>query len=296
MSFAKMIRLYNTLIDGSAGRTTIDADFLFEKGNITINYARQILSGSKPPTDKLKSLVIKASGIDPRHWELTPSAFGTAIGLTDYQIADVLNIEIVGINFRSQLKDKGQVQDIFSLTEGIFFSYYYSVSNFEKRLVCRDVFQVIRVDEFGQIRVRLRDAFFDYSGLCVPIRNHLYYMLEKDKGLDEIVVHCTNFPNNHNKNLFGIILCNSVKIKNRQPSSFFPAASRVYFAFLGKTFEEVSRTIEAPVSSFEDMKKYACYIDETDPETMGPTTMDDIKNINNLIATDKVPFALIAND
>ncbi|KQT21341.1 MULTISPECIES: hypothetical protein [unclassified Bradyrhizobium] len=296
MSFAKMIRLYNKLIDGEAGRTTIDIDFLLKKGSISDNYARQILSGSKSPTDKIKSLVIKASGIDPRHWELTPSAFGAAIGLTDYQIADVLNIEIVGINFRSQLKDKGQVQDIFSLTEGIFFSYYYSVSNFEKRMVCRDVFQVIRVDEFGHIRVRLADGFFDYSGLCVPIRNHLYYMLEKDRGLDEIVVYCTNFPNDHNRNLFGIILCNSVKLKNRQSSSFFPAASRVYFSFLGRTFEEASRAIGSPVSSFEDIRKYAGYIDETDPTTLGPTTMDDIKNINNLITSDKVPFALIAND
>ena len=168
MSFAKLIRLFNTLCDSDNDRTKIDLDFLTGKAGISDSYARQIMSGSKAPTEKIKTLVVREAKLDPRYWELTPSAFGTAIGLTDYQIATVLNIEMVGINFRSQLKDKSQVQDIFDVTEGVFFSYYYSVSNFERRMVCRDVFQVIRIDEFGQIRVHLIDGYFDYSGLSIP--------------------------------------------------------------------------------------------------------------------------------
>lgn len=295
MSFAKLIRLYNTLSDSSESRQKIDVDFLCNMAGISDNYARQVLSGSKPPTGKLKTLVVEGAGLDPRYWDLPPSSFGTAIGLSDYQIATVLNIEMVGINFRSQLKDKSQVHDIFDVTEGIFFSYYYSVSNFDKRMVCRDVFQVIRIDEFGQIRVRLVDGYFDYSGLCIPIRNHLYYMLEKDSGMDEIVVYCTNLPNYHNRNQFGIILCNSVNIDKRQ-SSFFPAASKVYFSFLGQTFEDVSETLGEQISCFDDMRKFAGYIDETELDTLGPTTLEDINNINNLITSDKVPFALIANE
>lgn len=295
MSFAKLIRLFNTLCDTETGRTRIDLDFLTGQANISESYARQIMSGSKTPTEKLKTLVVQAAGLDPRYWEMTPSAFGTAIGLTDYQIATILNIEMVGINFRSQLKDKSQVHDIFDVTEGVFFSYYYSVSNFERRMVCRDVFQVIRIDEFGQIRVRLADGYFDYSGLCIPIRNHLYYMLEKDSGMDEIVVYCTNLPNYHNRNQFGIILCNSVNIDKRQ-SSFFPAASKVYFSFLGRTFEDVSQTLDETISGFDDMRKFAGYIDEADPDALGPTTLEDISNINNVIPEDKVPFALIANE
>lgn len=295
MSFAKMICLFNTLCDTETERTRIDLDFLTAQANISESYARQIMSGSKAPTEKLKTLVVQAAGLDPRYWELSPSAFGTAIGLTDYQIATILNIEMVGINFRSQLRDKSQVHDIFDVTEGIFFSYYYSVSNFDKRMVCRDVFQVIRIDEFGEIRVRLVDGYFDYSGLCIPIRNHLYYMLEKDSGMDEIVVYCTNLPNYHNRNQFGIILCNSVNIDKRQ-SSFFPAASKVYFSFLGRTFEDVSRILGESISCFDDMRKFAGYLDEAEPETLGPTTLDDISNINNHISADKVPFALIANE
>lgn len=295
MSFAKLIRLYNTLCNSDTNQMKIDVDFLTSKAGISDSYARQIMSGSKAPTEKLKNLVVQEAGLDPRYWELTPSAFGTAIGLTDYQIATVLNIEMVGINFRSQLKDKSQVHDIFDVTEGVFFSYYYSVSNFEKRMVCRDVFQVIRIDEFGQIRVRLADGYFDYSGMCIPIRNHLYYMLEKDSGMDEIVVYCTNLPNYHNRNQFGIILCNSVNIDKRQ-SSFFPAASKVYFSFLGNSFEDVSRTLGEPITCFDDMRKFAGYIDETEPDTLGPTTLEDISNINNLVTSEKVPFALIANE
>lgn len=295
MSFAKLIRLFNTLHDNDVDQSSIDLDFLTKNAGITEGYARQIMSGSKSPPEKIKNIVIKAAGLDPRFWELAPSAFGTAIGLTDYQIATVLNIEMVGINFRSQLKDKGQVHDIFSGIEGIFFSYYYSVSNFKKRMVCRDVFQVTRIDEFGQIRVRLADGYFDYSGMCIPIRNHLYFMLEKDSVMDEIVLYCTNLPNYHNKNLFGIILCNSVSIDNRQ-SYFFPAASKVYFSFLGKSFEDVSRSLGESITSFEDLRKFAGYIDETEPSTLGPTTLQDIGNINNLIAEDRVPFALIANE
>lgn len=295
MSFSKLIRLYNTLSNADGNGSQIDIDFLTSKASISDSYARQILSGSKAPTQKLKALVVQAADLDPRYWDLTPSAFGTAIGLTDYQIATVLNIEMVGINFRSQLKDKNQVNDIFGVTKGIFFSYYYSVSNFEKRMVCRDVFQVIQIDEFGQIRVRLVDGYFEYSGLCIPIRNHLYYMLEKDSGMDEIVVYCTNVPNYHNRNQFGIILCNSVNIDKRQ-SSFFPAASKVYFAFLGETFDDVSQRLGEQISSFKDMRKFAGYIDETEPDTLGPTTLEDIGNINNLVNEDKVPFALIANE
>ncbi len=295
MSFAKLIRLFNTLRDNDSDRTNIDRDFLMRNAGITESYARQILSGSKTPTEKIKNLVIREAGLDRKLWELAPSAFGTAIGLTDYQIANVLSIEMVGINFRSQLKDKGQVHDIFAGIEGIFFSYYYSVSNFKKRMVCRDVFQVTRIDEFGQIRVRLADGFFNYSGMCIPIRNHLYFMLEKDSVMDEIVVYCTNLPNYHNKNLFGIILCNSVSIDKRQ-SYFFPAASKVYFSFLGKSFEDVSRSLRESVTCFDDLRKFADYIDETDPNTLGPTTLEDIGNINNLIAEDRVPFALIANE
>lgn len=295
MSFAKLIRLFNTLCDSDTDRTRIDLDFLNRQAGISDSYARQIMSGSKAPTDKLRTLIVQTAKLDPRYWDLTPSAFGTAIGLSDYQIATVLNIEMVGINFRSQLKDKSQVQDIFDGTEGLFFSYYYSVSNFDKRMVCRDIFQVIRIDEFGQIRVRLADGYFDYSGICVPIRNHLYYMLEKDSVMDEIVVYCTNLPNYYNKNQFGIILCNSVNIDKRQ-SSFFPAASKVYFSYLGRTFEDVSRTLGEPISCFDDMRKLAGYIDETEPDTLGPTTLEDIGHINNLIGNDKIPFALIAND
>lgn len=154
---------------------------------------------------------------------------------------------------------------------------------------------MIRIDEFGEIRVRLVDGYFDYSGLCIPIRNYLYYMLEKDFGMDEIVVYCTNLPNYHNRNQFGIILCNSVNIDKRQ-SSFFPAASKVYFSFLGRTFEDVSRILGELISCFDDMRKFAGYLDEAEPETLGPTTLDDISNINNHISADKVPFALIANE
>ena len=295
MSFAKLIRLHNALDDRNGDHTKISLDFLISKAGISDSYARQILSGSKTPPEKIKTLIVKEAGIDPRHWELSPSAFGTAIGLSDYEIATILNIEVVGINFRSQLRDKSQVHDIFDVTEGVYFSYYYSVSNFEKRMVCRDVFQVIRIDEFGHIRVRLVDGYFEYSGQCVPIRNHIYYMLEKDSGMDEIVVYCTNVPNFHNRNQYGIILCNSVNIAKRQ-SSFFPAASKVYFSFLGRTFADVSKTLGEKVSSFEDMKKFAGYIDESKPDTLGPTTLDDIGNINNNVPEDKVPFALIAND
>ena len=295
MSFAKQIRLFNALCDNHPERTRIDLEFLKVKAGISESYAKQITSGSKAPTEKIKSLVVQASGIDRRHWELSPSAFGTAIGLTDYQIASVLNIEMVGINFRSQLKDKGQIQDIFDATEGVFFSYYYSVSNFERRMVCRDVFQVVCIDDFDQIRVRLADGYFEYSGLCIPIRNHLYYMLEKDSVMDEIVVYRTNLPNYYNRNLFGIILCNSVNMEKRQ-HSFFPAASKVYFSFLGRTFEDVSKTLGEPISCFDDMRKFTGYIDETKPDTLGPTTFEDISHINNLIANDKIPFALIAND
>lgn len=113
--------------------------------------------------------------------------------------------------------------------------------------------------------------------------------------MDEIVVYCTNLPNYHNRNQFGIILCNSVNIDKRQ-SSFFPAASKVYFSFLGRTFEDVSRILGESISCFDDMRKFAGYLDEAEPETLGPTTLDDISNINNHISADKVPFALIANE
>ena len=113
--------------------------------------------------------------------------------------------------------------------------------------------------------------------------------------MDEIVVYCTNLPNYHNRNQFGIILCNSVNIDKRQ-SSFFPAASKVYFSFLGRTFKEVSLALGEQVSCFDDMRKFAGYIDETKPTTLGPTKLEDISNINNVITNDKVPFALIANE
>lgn len=121
MSFAKMIRLFNTLCDTETERTRIDLDFLTAQANISESYARQIMSGSKAPTEKLKTLVVQAAGLDPRYWELSPSAFGTAIGLTDYQIATILNIEMVGINFRSQLRDRVRYMIFSTLLRGYSF-------------------------------------------------------------------------------------------------------------------------------------------------------------------------------
>ena len=295
MNFSKNIRLYNLLAAKNSSLNEINIVYLTNNTGIKEPYARQIIQGSKPPTRKMLSSIVKETNIDERVWELDPFQFGSHLGLSDYEIASLLKIEVVGMNFRSQLREPNQVNDIFELTEGYYFSYYYSVSNFEKRVVCRDVFHVSKLDEFGQIRVVLKDGYFEYSGVCVPIRNHLYFMLEKDHGFDEIVVYCTNLPNNHNRDLFGIILCNSVKLEKRQQSNF-PAASKVYFRFLGKKLIDVSENIEREINSFDELKVYATYIDLEDPESFGPTDISEIDNIDNTITIDKIPFALIADE
>jgi hypothetical protein len=156
------------------------------------------------------------------------------------------------------------------------------------------VLWVKRVNEDDFIEVELDDTHFRYVGWCVPVSGQLYFVMEKVRILNEIIVYATNYPDREPPILFGIILCTSGGVKNR---TAYPSAARVAFRHIGTSEELAEKYEQKDLNILYELltKKYARYIDPGDG-AIDDETREIFSQIKNVIPENAVPMALRMED
>jgi transcriptional regulator with XRE-family HTH domain len=254
----------------------------------------RIRGGTRILTDDRFVSICECFGVPQQLFFSPLLEFGARLGFSRRQVAEITLTPIPGIDFMSRIRDSERVRALFAILEGFWESYYYSVSREDRILVSRDVLWVKRVNEDDFIEVELDDTHFRYDGWCIPISGQLYFVMEKVKLLNEIIVYATNYPDRTPPLLFGVILCTSGGVKNR---AAYPSAAKVAFRFIGTKESLAERyNLRDERATFEKVtSEYARYIDPSD-KSLDVDTRSLIAEISNGIPSDAVPFALRMED
>jgi hypothetical protein len=197
-----------------------------------------------------------------------------------------------GLDFRSRIRDTAALRDLFELIEGYWYSYYFSVSRTDTVQVSKDLFTVISLTEAGLIECRIEDGAFTYLGWGFPIQgNHMYFILEKDKLLNEVIVYVTNRPDRQPPKLYGIIMCLSGGIEDDEMHQY-PCAAKVAFRYLGKE-DAVRETykLKPNIDVHAFLKAKASYVDPRGKD-LDDEERQIFKVISNVIPAGQVPSAL----
>lgn len=267
---------------------------------VSSDYFSRMKSGSRRVSENVFTRVValtSASGLGEADWYESVETFGQKLGLSIAQVQRILGTAPLGIDFRSRSKDESNISSVFELIGGYWESFYYSVSTYGKRRISHDLVHIAEPDGRGLMPCRVIDGSFVYTGHCFPIHSSfLYFMLEKERNLDEIIVYLMNRPERTRcPELDGVILCTSGGVDDKVA---VPCAAKVVFRFLGRKPEEVSRNLAGfkvrPGHDFETqlIKKIAGYIE---PEKVSPSNtryMEVIQAIDNAIPESAIPFAL----
>lgn len=267
---------------------TTEAQLLLQL-NIGKDYLSRIKSGTRVIPDNKFVKLSEIFKLSQKDWFLPLAQFGEKLGLSRYDITTITKAHLPGIDLHSRDHDSQRVMNLFQIMQGYWESYYYSVSKVGTILISRDLLVVQRVTPDNFIECEIVDGSFTYTGWCFPIPNHLYFVLEKKKLFNEVIVYATNLPDRHPPLLYGIILCLSGGVDEHHS---FPAAAKVAFRYLGPE-DEVRRRYN--ISPDESTKTYmenkvACYVDPNDE--FDPEVREILNNISNVVLPTTIPNAL----
>jgi|SRR6185295_1335675 len=273
--------------DGSPVRTGTQ---LSNELDISPDYLSRLKSGTRILTEELFGRLCEVFTIKQKEWFDDVDLFGKRLGFSRKQISIITRNPLPGIDFASRIRDKKLISDIFDVICGYWESYYFSVSKIDKKVVSRDLCIVRSVSDDEYIECEVIDGAFIYKGWCFPIKGHLYFILEKEKLYNEIIVYVTNLPDRQPPKLYGIILCISGGVDE---TITFPSAAKVAFRYIGKDTDSVRKQLG--IDSSLDVEEY---LKQTIPRYIDPDTEDDdelkrlFTEIANEIPADKIPFAL----
>ena len=257
--------------------------------NVQADYLCRLKNGTRTLSEQNLQKLCVAFGLKQSDWFEELEGFGAGLGYNRKQIALIARRPLPGLDFASRIKDRETVENIFRVMEGYWDSFYFSVSRNDCRLVSKDLMIVKRVNSDGFIECEIADGAFTYSGSCFPIKNHLYFILERVTLVTEIITYITNWPERQPPRLYGIILCLSGGI---QETSSYPAAAKVAFRYLGRD-SDVRRNFK--LKKGEDVDTF---LRRTVPSYLDPDTELDadmrqiVHDIDNLIPAGSLPSAL----
>lgn len=245
----------------------------------------KIKSGTRYLTDQQFKTLSKLSEVSRRDWqELDFLKFGRKLGLRKNEIGDATNIFFEGIDFLSRQREDSSVSDLFDLIKGYWGIYYYCVGKKEKS-VARDLCIIRRVNGAKFIRCELYPLpQISFLGWAFQTRgNHLYFIFEKQKFGNEIIVCLMNRPmvgpmEGEPAELYGISLCLSGGYGNGQslPSATKIVCKKIFS--LDEVTEEQERRLKNDFPVYLNPRK-------VDKEILA--------QISNEIKHDDLPFALM---
>lgn len=267
---------------------------------ISADYFSRIKGGSRQLTEHVFVRVVQLtsdSGLSERDWYDTLNSFGHKLGFSIQEIQRITGSTTYGIDFHSRSRDHHNITSVHGIIEGFWESFYYSVSTFDVPRISRDLVIVNSVDESGCIGCKVVDGSSVYVGSCFPTQGpHLYFMLEKDKIFDEIIVYMMNRPERVKEPLLnGIILCSSGGV---QDMIAVPSAARVAFRYLGKNIEAVKKAIPGfklkRGQGLEEalIETIPGYLDPRDITRENQRYYEAKRVIDNEIVSSQIPFAL----
>jgi|CZKV01.1.fsa_nt_gi transcriptional regulator with XRE-family HTH domain len=264
---------------------------LLRRLSISKDYFSRIRSGLRVLTEEKFVELCAVCGIERKVWFLPLFEFGLGLGFSRKQISLITHTPLPGIDFSSRIKDRLMIENIFSQIEGLWESYYYSVSKHDVVAVRKDILSIDRVNEDGFMECRIFEEDLFYKGVCFPMQNQLMFMLEKELIYNEIITYCTNLPERFPPKLYGVLLCLSGGVQGVGVHTY-PAAAKVAFRYIGnKAFLE-PRYPGCDMKAIEDIlrKEFCGYLD---PVTVEDTEVKQIlENISNIIEKNDIPSAI----
>jgi hypothetical protein len=250
----------------------------------------RLMSGTRVLSEDKFLKLCEIFDLKREEWHVALSLFGERLGFSRHQIALISGTPIPGIDFASRIDDRDQVNATFNVIAGFWESYYYSVSKISELVVSRDLLIIKRVNEDNFIECEIDDSIFRYTGWCFPTGRHLYFVLEKSKLFDEIIVYTTNRPDRMPPKLYGIILCLSGGVDE---TNAYPCAAKVIFRYLGSEaavrehygLNKKQNVVEALRKSIPG------YVSPND-ERLDEESQQIIKDISNVVDPSVIPSAL----
>ena len=276
---------------GRTGFGTYD-DFLdaFRAGlSCELDYAKRLLAGSRRLSARHIALIQRL--LDQPDLDLFASANRIAADLGLPRSALATDDSRPAIDFHSRSDDGRAIRSLFDLIKGYWELAFWSFSRKDKPLISRELCIVDEVGESGLIACRIIDVNFTYSGSIFPVSGHLYFMLEKDRLYDEVMVLVTNRPDRVPPVLRGI----NVGLAGGVDDLYsYPCAGRIAFRYLGATSEDVCRArpeLKADDPNFEQrLADSICrYVD---PDDLREGDWPSLHHISNRVDADQLPFVL----
>lgn len=255
------------------------------------DYFTRIKNGTRPLSESIFIKLCNVFGIEQRRWFDSLAAFGEYLGYSRFEIISITGSTLPGFDFHSRIKDRDTVDKIFEVIGGFWESYYYSVSRLDEVLISKDLVHIERVSPDMCMNCSVHDGHFSYKGLCFPIKNHLCFLLEKEKLFNEVIFYLTNLPDRDPPKLNGVILCLSGGVDE---FASYPAASYVAFRYLGSSHESVSKhypSIDGGGDLLRELKMLVPgYVSPSNP-----AYAEIARTIDNSINKKSRPFALRMN-
>lgn len=265
---------------------------LADKLGIEPDYLSKIKGNNRSLSNEVFLRLCGAFSINQRDMFDELEIFGRKLGFTRNQVQKITGGLTPGIDFSSRIKDSRMVSEIFDILEGYWESYYYSVSKVEEKVISKDLLYIDSLEDDLYINCKIIDGAFTYVGHCFPIKTHLYFILEKQRLSNEIIVYTTNLPDREPPKLDGVILCLSGGIDE---TVSYPSAAKVAFRYLGKNAEEIKSFYPEISGCDENLLTELSNLvpGYLDPETSESTrNLEIINTIDNSLSINDIPFAL----
>lgn len=276
-----------------SGTTPLKAfNQLLQKLNVSKNWYSRLKTGNLQLTEERFLKLCDALNIEQRRWYFPLCEFGMELGFTRQQVFQITQKYLPGIDFGSRIRDPRMIEDVFKLIHGYWESFYFSASKLDKRLVSKDYLVVTSVNSDGFIECEIIDSNVTYIGWCFPMKAQLYFILEKDKIFNEIIMYCTNLPERFPPRLYGVILCLSGGVDELHTS---PAAAKCAFRYIGdeeavrKRFH-LKRRADVRASLIQ-RNKTQYYLDPKDPR-LDKDTRQIFRDITNVLKPSDLPAVL----
>jgi hypothetical protein len=258
-----------------------------------LDYARRLLGGSRRLRPRHINVIRDLLQIGDLDLELSPREL--AIELELPRSAGNRLRQHPGVDFLSRTNDKRAVAQLFGLVEGYWQQTWWSFSKTSEQALGVGLCRIDGVDENNFITCRIYDVHESFSGIIFPVLNHLYFILEKDRLFDEIVVCITNRPDRAPPFLRGICLGLSGGLDEIHSG---PAAGKMAFRYLGKTGAdmqaEIGDTPDEPELEQHLVRTVPRYISKPELARMSERERArlQINRLDNTVAADAAPFAL----
>lgn len=262
-----------------------------------LDYARRLLGGSRRLRPRHVEAIRNLLQIGDLDLDLTPREL--AIDLDLPRSAGSRLRQQAGLDFLSRTNDKRAVAQLFGLVVGYWQQTWWSFSKTDEQALGVGVCKIDAIDENNFITCRVYDVTESYSGIIFPVLNHLYFLLEKDRLFDEIVVCVTNRPDRAPPLLRGICLGLSGGLDEMHSA---PASGKVAFRYLGRTGAE----LRAEYGDAPDEPELERHLARTLPRYISRSELAhlsqseraklQIHRLDNTVAADAVPFALRTRD